>query len=82
MCSLSRNRIRQVEDLLFDIQQLIDEAKAEGKDTTECENLLKQAIEAYEKAQMYIAGNCIASNNLAIKALGFLKKAKECLENL
>jgi hypothetical protein len=82
MCSLSRNRIRQVEDLIFDIQQLIDEAKAEGKDTIECENLLEQAIEAYEKAQMYIAGNCIASNNLAIKALGLLKKAKGCLENL
>jgi hypothetical protein len=82
MCSLSRNRIRQIEDLLLDIQKLIDEAQAEGKDTAACEALLAQAKEAYERAQMYIAGNCIASNNLAIKAIELLEKARKCLEDL
>lgn len=82
MCSLSRNRLRQVGDLLVEIQQLIEGAQAEGKNTTECENLLEKAKEAYEKAQMLIPGNCIASNNLALRALELLKKTRECLENL
>ena len=82
MCSLSRNRLREVGELILEVQQLIEEAQAEGKDTTECENLLEQAKKAYEEAQMFIAGNCIASNNLAIKAIELLKKVKECLENL
>lgn len=78
----NRNRIREAETLILDIQLLIDRAREEGKDTTECETLLNEGNVALEKALMYYPTNCIASNNWVIKAITLFKQAKECLENL
>ncbi|KYK28282.1 MAG: hypothetical protein AYK19_21025 [Theionarchaea archaeon DG-70-1] len=81
--SLSQTHIREAEDLIPEIQQLIDEAKAEGKDTAEYEKLLEQAKEALEKAYMYFAGgHYIAANYWAMQAIELLFECKECLENL
>jgi M6 family metalloprotease-like protein len=80
---LSDYRIKRAEKLKSDVEELIEKAKTEEKDTTECENLLNQAKEALKKAHMYFTGtNYVAANNWAIKAIELITKAKECLENL
>lgn len=83
ICPLSQYRIEKAEDLVAVNQELIDKAKAEGKDTTECEELLEQAKEALEMAKMYSTGkNCCAANYWAVKAMNLLYECKECVESL
>lgn len=83
MRPVSQTHIKEAEDHIPYTEELIEEAKAEGKDTTECEELLEQAKEALEKAYMYFAGgNYIAANYWAMQAIEFLEKCRKCLENL
>ncbi|MBU7012514.1 MAG: hypothetical protein HXS46_17675 [Theionarchaea archaeon] len=83
MRPVSQTHIKEAEDHIPYIEELVEEAKAEGKDTTECEELLEQAKKALEKAYMYFAGgNYIAANYWAMQAIEFLEKCRKCLENL
>jgi hypothetical protein len=83
MRPLARENIKKAEVLILACEEAIDEAKAEGKDTAECEELLKQAKEALEKAYMYFAGgNYTAANYWAVHAIKLLTKCREYLENL
>ena len=66
-----------------DVHTVFEKAKAEGKDTTACEELLRQAKEALEKASMYFAeANYIVANYWAMQALKLLEESRECVENL
>ena len=77
---LSQHHIQQAEDLVTSIQQLIDRAKAEGKDIAESQELLDQAKKALEKANRYFAGgHYIAANYWALQAIELLTECKEYL---
>lgn len=78
---LALENVRKAESLIPACQEAIENAPPD-KDVTGCEELLKQAKEAIEKARMCSAGeNYIAANFWAIRAIELLRECIECAED-
>lgn len=81
--ALALSRIRDAESLQEKVNQLLDEAKEKGLDTSNCESIIKEAIHLLEEANnFYNGGNYIAANYYALGAFDKFKEALKCLEEL
>lgn len=83
ICPLSRYNIKVAEDLMKTSQELLEEIREQGLDTSEEEALLNEANQLLQKARMFstYSSNCTAGNFYAIKAQNLLRKAKKMFES-
>jgi hypothetical protein len=78
---MALNNMASAKVLLNQANELLSQAKAKGKDTGTCENLIREATELLTKANT-VRTNPIYANNLALQAIAKLKQALECLKAL
>jgi hypothetical protein len=81
MLPLARNNLTKAGELTIQANNLLSQAKAKGKDTGTCENLIREATELLAKANT-VRTNPIYANNLALQASEKLKQAIDCLKAL
>ncbi|MBU7023078.1 MAG: hypothetical protein HXS40_02835 [Theionarchaea archaeon] len=81
--SLANNRIQEARNMLESLNQRFASLQNEGKDTTPCEELIKQVEEYLRLAEEnYQRGNYIAANYWALQATAAMEKAEKCLDEL
>jgi M6 family metalloprotease-like protein len=78
---LSQTHISQAQDLLKQADDLLAQAKAQGRDTGTCEKLMNEAEGLLTMAKA-VSTNPIYANNLALQAIEKLKQALDCLKAL
>jgi len=80
MHPVSDNHIREAEDYIIPLENMIEEAKERGEDTSKAEEKLEEAKKELEKAKEAARNrNYIAANNHAMKAI---KLFEECADLL
>ena len=80
---LANNNITEAESLKEKAYSLLREAVERGLDVSEAHALILEADEFLVKAEEFFsAGNFIAANNMALKAISLYQKAIEVLEQI
>jgi len=78
---MALNNMASAKTLLTQANELLSQAKAKGKDTGTCENLIREATELLAKANT-VRTNPVYANNLALQSIAKLKQAIDCLKAL
>jgi len=82
MSYAATNNIGKAAQLMSEAEVLLQQAQEKGLDTSVCELMISEAEEYLSMAREVLAGNSIAANNFALKAIALFEEAIECLKAL